>query len=74
MGSSGPVLQTWGAWIRNESGLPIRDVRTFFHYIAAVNPVSEDWQAVVRGATIERIRVISPRSQKFVPIPGRSAR
>jgi hypothetical protein len=59
----------WGARIRNASDLPVLDVRTFFHYIHETQPGGE-WAPVMRGATIERIRVLPPQSDRFIEIPG----
>lgn len=49
----------WGAIIRNASDLPILDVRTFFNYIAEKWP-GGDWDPVMRGGPVERIRVLPP--------------
>src|SRR5258708_2423038 len=59
----------WGAVIRNDSDLPILNVRVFFNYIAAASTASEEWQPVMRGGPPDRTRVIPPRSEKFIPIP-----
>jgi hypothetical protein len=58
----------WGALIRNASGLPVTDVRTFFHYIAEKWP-GGDWEPQDRGGPIEKIRVLPPQQDRFVPIP-----
>jgi hypothetical protein len=63
---SGPV--GWGAIIRNSSDLPVFDVRTFFHYIAEKWP-GGDWEPVLRGGPVEKIRVIPPKDDRFVFIP-----
>lgn len=65
MNPGGPV---WGARIRNASDLSILDVRTFFHYIHETQP-GGDWAPVVRGSTIEKIRVFPPQDTRFVEIP-----
>lgn len=59
----------WGAFIRNESPLPIYSARVLFHFVATDSPVSEQWQPIMRGGPPEYIRVIPPRSQKFIEIP-----
>jgi hypothetical protein len=63
------VTAAWGAWIRNESALPALSVRVFFNYIHAETAVSEDWQAVMRGGPVSMIRVLPPRTERFVEIP-----
>jgi hypothetical protein len=65
----GHPVQEWGAFIRNESVLPVLSARVFFHYIQAESAVAEAWQPVMRGGPIDRIRVIPPRSEQFVEIP-----
>lgn len=59
----------WGAWIRNESTLPVLSVRVF-NYIHAETAVSEDWAPVMRGGPVSMIRVMPPRSERFVEIPA----
>jgi hypothetical protein len=61
---SGP----WGAVIRNASNLPIVDVRVFFHYVAEKWP-GGDWEPVLRGTPVEKVRVISPQADRFYKIP-----
>jgi type II secretory pathway pseudopilin PulG len=58
----------WGACIRNASGLPIRDVRTFFH---SVDEKGEggDWDSQALGGPVERIRVVPPGADCFVMVP-----
>jgi hypothetical protein len=58
----------WGACIRNASGLPIRDVRTFFH---SVDEKGEggDWDSRALGGPVERIRVVPPGADCFVMVP-----
>jgi hypothetical protein len=58
----------WGAVIRNASDLPILDVRTFFNYIAEKWP-GGDWDPVMRGGPVEKIRVLPPAQDRFVEIP-----
>jgi hypothetical protein len=60
----------WGAFIRNESALPVLSVRVFFHYIHAETPVSENWTTRMRGGPVSVIRVLPARSERFVEIPG----
>jgi hypothetical protein len=62
------VAGPWGAVIRNASDLPIFDVQVFFHYIHETRP-GGDWAPVMRGATIEKILVFPPQSDRFVEIP-----
>jgi hypothetical protein len=57
----------WGAHIRNASGLPVINVRVFFYYIADRSPGGE-WEPVLRGSPLERIRVITPQADRFRPI------
>ena len=62
------VGQAWGAMIRNASGLPVFDVRVFFHYIA--EPVTgHGWEPVLRGSSIEMVRVLPPMAERHVVIP-----
>lgn len=58
----------WGACVRNASGLPIRDVRTFFH---SVDEKGEggDWDSQALGGPVERIRVVPPGADCFVMVP-----
>jgi hypothetical protein len=65
-------MSVWGAIIRNASGLPVTDVRTFFHYIAEKWP-GGDWEPQDRGGPIEKIRVLPPQQDRFVPIPSQIA-
>jgi glutamine synthetase len=58
-----------GAWIRNDSDLPILDVRTSFHFIQENQP-GGNWEPVFRGSTIEQIRVMPPRRDRFIAIPA----
>jgi hypothetical protein len=66
--SAPPTPAPWGARIRNASDLPIFDVRTFFHYIQETQP-GGDWAPVMRGATMEKLRVFPPDTDCFVEIP-----
>jgi hypothetical protein len=59
----------WGAVVRNDSDLPVLSVRVFFHYIQALSTASEEWEPVNRGGPLDRIRVVPPRSEKFIAIP-----
>jgi nitrogen fixation protein FixH len=63
------VRPAWGAFVRNESALPVLSVRVFFHYIQADTAVSEDWTPIIRGGPVSMIRVLPPRSEQFVEIP-----
>jgi hypothetical protein len=65
---SSPV---WGAVIRNDSALPILNTRVFFYFISAESPEAVKWRPIDRGGPPERIRVIPPHSENFVPIPSR---
>ena len=58
----------WGAFVRNASGLPIRDVRTFFH---SVDERGEggDWDSRELGGPVERVRVVPPGADCFVMVP-----
>jgi hypothetical protein len=58
----------WGAFVRNASGLPIRDVRTFFH---SVDEKGEggDWDSRELGGPVERVRVVPPGADCFVMVP-----
>jgi hypothetical protein len=60
-------FNVWGANIRNSSDLPILDVRVAFHYIQE-KPGGE-WEPVLRGSPVEKIRVIPPQSDRFYEIP-----
>jgi hypothetical protein len=64
----GGPLRLWGALIRNDSDLPILNVRVFFHFIESESPAARAWKPVNCGGPPGRIRVIPPRSQKFVEI------
>ncbi|HYB16840.1 MAG TPA: hypothetical protein VEF71_15390 [Streptosporangiaceae bacterium] len=57
----------WGARIRNASGLPVIDVRVFFYHIAE-KPGGE-WEPVLRGSPVERLRVIPPQTDRFRAVP-----
>ncbi len=59
----------WGAFVRNESALPVLSLRVFFNYINSETAVSEDWTPVMRGGPVSMIRVMPPRSEHFVEIP-----
>jgi len=59
----------WGAIIRNASDLPILDVRTFFNYIAE-KWQGGDWEPVMRGGPVEKIRVLPPQQDRFIEIPA----
>jgi hypothetical protein len=59
----------WGAIIRNASDLPILDVRTFFNYIAE-KWQGGDWEPVMRGGPVEKIRVLPPLQDRFIEIPA----
>jgi hypothetical protein len=63
------IISAWGAVIRNDSGLPILNVRVFFYFIEAESPAAVEWRPIFRGGPPGRIRVIPPRSEEFVPIP-----
>ncbi len=58
----------WGACIRNASGLPIRDVRTFFHSVDDKGE-SGDWDSRTLGGPVEKIRVVPPGADCFVMVP-----
>ena len=58
----------WGACIRNASGLPIRDVRTFFHSVDEKGEGGE-WDSRALGGPVERIRVVPPGADCFVMVP-----
>jgi hypothetical protein len=59
---------TWGARVCNDSDLPVIDVRTFFNYIAEKGP-GGDWEPQPRVGPIEKIRVLPPRTDRFIEIP-----
>ncbi len=62
-----PPVPVWGAIIRNDSDLPVLDVRTFFHW---VNDSGDGtWTSTDRGGPVERIRVVPPHSERFVGMP-----
>lgn len=67
--SASVVRTVWGAFVRNESALPVLSVRVFFNYINAETAVSEDWTPIMRGGPVSMIRVLPPRSERFVEIP-----
>ena len=58
----------WGARVCNDSDLPVVDVRTFFNYIAEKWP-GGDWEPQPRGGPVEKIRVLPPRTDRFIEIP-----
>jgi hypothetical protein len=58
----------WGARIRNDSGLPVLDVRVFFYYIAETLP-SGEWEPVLRGAPPEWIPHHPTASGSLLPYP-----
>jgi hypothetical protein len=58
----------WGARVCNDSDLPVVDVRTFFNYIAE-KWSGGDWEPVTRGGSMEKIRVLPPRTDRFIEIP-----
>jgi hypothetical protein len=58
----------WGACIRNASGLPIRDVGTFFHSVDEKGEGGE-WDSRALGGPVERIRVVPPGADCFVMVP-----
>jgi hypothetical protein len=60
--------KTWAGHIRNASDLPIFDVRTFFHYVAE-KWHGGDWDPQMLGGPVEKIRVLPPQQDRFVPIP-----
>lgn len=68
IGQQAPVGPVWGACIRNASDLPVLDIRVFFHYVQE-KWEGGDWEPVLRGAPVERIRVIPPRADRFYKIP-----
>ena len=57
------------AIIRNASDLPVFDIRAFFHYVDETQPGGQ-WQPVMRGGPVERIRVLAPHSEGFILIPA----
>src|SRR5258708_11871954 len=69
-GAAPDTRPAWGALVRNNSDMPILSVRVFFHFIAANDVASEDWQPIMRGGPVNRIRVIPPRSEKLIEIPA----
>ena len=68
--ASAESISVWGAVIRNDSALPIVNTRVFFYFIAAESPEAVKWTPIDRGGPRERIRVIPPHSENFVPIPS----
>jgi|ERR1039457_2927237 hypothetical protein len=66
---AGGPFHLWGAFIRNDSDLPILNVRVFFHFIQSESPGAVEWRPIFRGGPTGRIRVIPPRSENFVQIP-----
>jgi hypothetical protein len=69
---TGEAIPRWGAVIRNDSDLPIVNTRVFFHFVAADSPASLNWNAIMRGGPVERIRVIPPHSGSSCRSPNRS--
>jgi hypothetical protein len=57
-----------GPFICNESALPVLSVLVFF-YLHAETTVSEDWTPIMRGGPVSVIRVLPPRSERFMEIP-----
>lgn len=58
----------WGSRISNASELPVYDVRTAFYYVS--EPVKGlGWEPVSQGVSTEMIRVLPPRSERFLAIP-----
>ncbi len=70
---NGPRINMWGATVRNESGLPIYDVRVTFHLTAAGDGLSSTLQPARRVTDAEPIRVIAPRSQQFTLPPEQAS-
>jgi hypothetical protein len=62
----------WGAFIQNDSDLPIYNIRASFHFIATDSPASPEWQPIFRGSPPNRIRVIPPKYVSFVQIPDQT--
>jgi len=58
----------WGARVCNDSDLPVVDIRTFFNYIAEKWP-GGDWEPQPRGGPVEKIRLLPPRTDRFIKIP-----
>ena len=58
----------WGARVCNESDLPVVDIRTFFNFIAEKWP-GGDWEPQLRGGPVEKIRLLPPRTDRFIKIP-----
>jgi hypothetical protein len=56
-----------GAIIRNASDLPVLDIRAFFYYVDEVQPGAQ-WNPAMRGGLVERIRLLPPRSDGFIPM------
>jgi gas vesicle protein len=67
--TSPAATRSWGAFVRNESPLPVYNVRVFFSYLSARHPASEDWAAVPIGGPADRDRVMPPRSEQFIAMP-----
>jgi hypothetical protein len=63
----GWTSRRWGAFIRNDSDLPIHAVRIFFHYIE--EEPGGDWKPILRDGPVERLRLIPPQHDEFVEIP-----
>jgi hypothetical protein len=66
--------EPWEARIRNDSDLPIFDVRTFFHKIHKVESVSGggDWEPVGQGGVPpeEHVCVFPPKTDRSLKVPG----
>jgi hypothetical protein len=63
---NGPYA-AWGAMVRNNSGLPVLDVRAAFHQVA--EPVKGlGWTPVAVGTSLESIRVLPPHTERHLPI------
>ena len=64
--SNGPFAE-WGAMIRNNSDLPILDVRAAFHRVA--EPVKGlGWTPLPAGTSLKSVRVLPPHTERHLPI------
>jgi len=67
-----PTGVSLGAIIRNASDLPVLDIRAFFYYVDEAQPGAQ-WQPVMRGGPVERIRLFPPALGRIHPDAGQTA-
>jgi hypothetical protein len=63
-----PLVAGWGAKILNASDLPILDVTTTFYFVSDPG-TGQPWTPIDRGHAMERILVLPPGEEQFIPIP-----